>query len=312
MFWIVIFLIGVITGIEFWLLFTKSRKKEEELRLEIAQTKNKLKETEILLHNAQSDIAKLRIVPTEKITPKPDEDMQLASMRESFSMAAHDLRSPVAIIRSAASLLQNSWDKLTPEKIKEFIKNINDEAEHMNEMLSRYLDLSKIQAGKLVLEKQLFDLQSVLIDVCNHYRQVAYDKKIYFEFIQTETDLPKVNADITKTREILNNLISNAIKYTYQGGITIKCFQEEHFISITITDTGLGISSQNQRLLFQKFQQVGSSRGQTSAKSSGLGLYLTKKTALAMGGDLFLESSEPGKGSSFKFKLPLQSGKIKN
>lgn len=305
MLWIPTLLIAVIFGVIFLLQFITSRNNEEKFRSELTETRKKLMETETLLRNVQTETISVKTVPIEKIAPKPEEDQQIASVKESFSMAAHDLRSPVSIIRSAASFIQTSWDKLTPEKIKEFVKIINDEAEQMAELLSKYLDLSKIQTGKLVVEKQPFNLQSLLVETYNHYRQVAYDKKIFFNFDQSEAGLPEVTGDLIKAREILNNLISNAIKYTFQGGITLKCFQEDNFISVTIEDTGVGIASQNQGLLFQKFQQVGTSRGQTSAKSSGLGLYLAKKTAVTMGGDLILEYGEPGKGSMFKFKLPI-------
>jgi signal transduction histidine kinase len=134
---------------------------------------------------------------------------------------------------------------------------------------------------------------------------LARERKL---FVQHETDAEKrlVAGDRAKAAEVLTNLMSNSLKYTIQGGLTITHSSSNTTLTTTITDTGPGIPKELQSLLFKRFGQVGRAREQDPTKGSGLGLYISKRLAELMRGDVQLVKSEPGMGSTFAFILPLE------
>ncbi len=221
-----------------------------------------------------------------------------------FSAAAHELRSPLTTIQAVLSLVVNDFDTLQKDKAREMLKETLEYTAHLMLLVNDYLSVSRIEQGRIELKREPFDLSLLVKEVIGKSEIQAKEHKLYINHTITEL-IPKVMGDRDKTQEILTNLISNGIKYTHQGGIEVTHKIEGSFVATIVSDTGNGIAEENHRLLFRKFQQIGASRSMATTKSTGLGLYIAKKLALLMKGDLVLEKSEPGVGSSFKLLLPL-------
>jgi signal transduction histidine kinase len=133
---------------------------------------------------------------------------------------------------------------------------------------------------------------------------VAKNQNIEIIVNESQNLLPPVQADHDKVSQVLINLVTNAMKFTKNGSVTVNFLQKGDYIVTSITDTGIGISPEQKELLFRKFSKISSSVGTLSA-GSGLGLYISKKYIERMGGDIWLEESTPGKGSTFSFSLPI-------
>ncbi|MFC1646746.1 ATP-binding protein [Patescibacteria group bacterium] len=222
-----------------------------------------------------------------------------------FSGAAHDLRTPLASIRGLIELLVQNVDSTPKDKLKDMLTKANDSIIDMVNMVNQLLNVSRIDMGRLQISKEAFDIVDLTKKIIDQLKLEATKKNIYIKYKTSTVNIPKAYGDKEKTEEIITNLISNAIKYTQQGGVTVTHKKDESVIITKVTDTGIGISPQNQGMLFHKFQQIGSSKLKPTASSTGMGLYISKKFAELTGGNLKLASSEPEKGSVFEFSLPI-------
>lgn len=228
-----------------------------------------------------------------------------ADVKTFFSTAAHDLRTPISIIKSAISLLSENEDRLSVTQKKDLFKAVGSASVQLENLINDILNVSRIEQGRLDVKQEAFDMVSLVAGLIKQYEPLAQERKLFIKHDLSVLDLPKVAGDKQRSEEILANLISNALKYTFQGGITISHRQMDMNIITSVSDTGTGIAQENQSLLFKKFQQVGEARRQTTTKSTGLGLYVSQKMARLMRADLCLEKSEPGKGSTFSLVLPI-------
>lgn len=222
-----------------------------------------------------------------------------------FSAAAHDLRTPLTSLRTLLELLNSSLSTLPKEKVNDMLGNANTSLMQLINLVNDLLSVSRIEQGRLEITREVFDLVALTQTVVKDMSVLTKERKLYLRFEPGDVTIAKVLADKSKTREVLTNLISNAVKYTLQGGVTISQKITDDTVHTIIADTGTGISPEHKGLLFRKFQQIGTARLQHSAKSTGLGLYITKKFSQMMGGDVVLITSEPGVGSTFEFTLPL-------
>ena len=221
-----------------------------------------------------------------------------------FSTAAHELRTPLSVIRSAAYLLLTKFDTLGREEITDYLNKIEKTSEQLVNLVNDFLNVSRIDQGRLQVDKTPFDIVSLTDEVIQELSDLAKKRKLYVHH-DVGGEHRTVRGDKTKSKEVLTNLVSNGIKYTLQGGLTITHQEEKGTLVTKVTDTGSGIPPASQRLLFRRFMQVGGGRLQSSAKSTGLGLYISKKFAQLMRGDVVLEESKPNKGSTFTFSLPM-------
>lgn len=222
-----------------------------------------------------------------------------------FSAAAHELRSPISTVGAVIALLIDDLEKMPPDKIKELLTNTQSYLQQLNGVVNEFLSAARIEQNRITINKEQFNILQVTEEVIKKQQILASEKKL--SLTHQATDLPRhiVIGDVEKTKELLTNLISNAIKYTHQGGVTVSHKIIEGRCITTVTDTGTGIAPQYQSLLFRKFQQIGTAKQQGTTKSTGLGLYIAKTLANLMGGDVMLEKSEPGKGTTFAFWLPV-------
>ena len=223
---------------------------------------------------------------------------------ELFSNLSHELRTPLTAILGYADLLRRSG--LNEEQGQQ-LNTLDKSARALLSMINDLLDWSRIEAGHLRLNQESFSLQDTVEDTTALLAPLAYEKAL--ELVQiVYHDVPqRLAGDGPRLRQILTNLISNAIKFTENGEVVVRVMREKEegdrvWLRFAVSDTGIGIVPEQQRRLFQPFHQVGrSSRG-----GSGLGLSITRRLAELMGGRVELEST-PGQGSVFSAVLPFQS-----
>ena len=216
---------------------------------------------------------------------------------------SHELRTPLnAIIGFAEILRDEIIGPMKPEQ-KELVTDIHTSGRHLLEMINDILDLSKIEAGTMDLDFQTFSVVETMEEVSTIINALAIRQQIQLtqEFDQDVT----VTADKTKFKQILYNLLSNGVKFTNEGGkVTAKLEVTNDTLLIRVIDTGVGISEEHQRMLFQAFTQVDASKARAH-EGTGLGLALTKQLVELHGGKIWVESAV-GEGSTFSFTLPLR------
>lgn len=225
-----------------------------------------------------------------------------ATQRKSdfVAMVSHEIRSPLGIIIGFAELLIQTNSKVKEET---YAKKIRENAEHLNNLIHDLLDLARIEAGRIDLEKTLFDLKKELKSSCESLKQQINQKGLDFSLNIDGSAPTFVQTDSTRLRQIIYNLVGNAIKFTSNGGISIDVRAgDNEKIDIFVKDTGCGIQESDQSKLFQAFSQANSSV-YAKHKGTGLGLVLSKQLARAMGGDLVLLESAPEKGTTFLLSL---------
>jgi signal transduction histidine kinase len=231
--------------------------------------------------------------------------LKMQEQKAFFSTAAHELRSPLTAIHMSVLLLIQKFDTFSREKIIEYLTKTSEEITYLINLVNDFLNVSRIEQGRLTVNIKSFNMVSLTDEVIKDFSLMIKEHKLYITHEPMEALYRNVHGDPVKAKEVLTNLINNSMKYTIQGGITITHEVTNTTFITRVTDTGNGISEETQPLLFKGFFQLGAARLQSSSRGSGLGLYISRKIARLMRGDVALESSEPGKGSTFIFKLPL-------
>lgn len=224
---------------------------------------------------------------------------------EFISLASHQLRTPLSIIKGYISmLLEGTWGDIS-EKQKEYLEKVYANNERLIKLVDDLLTVSRIESGRLEFDYQILDLSKLVQDIVKEFSQLAEKKGLYLKYVQPAQALPKVKADSLKIRQVIQNLIDNAIHYTKKGGATIKLKAEKNKVIFSIEDTGIGISAEEQVNLFEKFSR---GRGVTEmhTEGTGLGLYLAAKLVKAHHGRIWVESAGKDKGSTFYFELPIK------
>ncbi len=224
------------------------------------------------------------------------EKAEAASRAKSMFIAnmSHELRTPLNAIIGFAQYLQSELKST----YSEIAKNIEVSGRHLLNMINDILDLSRIEAGKMKIQKEKFNLKNLLNEVEIMVKPFAQEKKLTLEIekpsVELETD-PKL------LKQILINLLSNGVKYTEKGKVSLKVEQKKFYIKFRVVDTGIGISPEVRGKLFEAFEQIEPSKGGT-----GLGLALSKRLVELLGGRIGVFSEGKGKGAEFWFTLPLQ------
>jgi signal transduction histidine kinase len=233
--------------------------------------------------------------------------LEIAGKHKSEFLAnmSHELRTPLnAIIGFSEVLLEKMFGEMN-EKQEDYLKDIHSSGKHLLSLINDILDLAKVEAGRMELNLATFDLPTAIDNALTLIRERAMRHSIALA-AEVEPQLGELNADERKVKQILLNLLSNAVKFTPEGGrITVAAHQLGNMVEIAVTDTGIGIAPEDHAAVFEEFKQVGTDYTR-KAEGTGLGLALTRRLVELHGGAMRLES-EPGKGSTFAFTLPLNS-----
>jgi len=214
---------------------------------------------------------------------------------------SHELRTPLNAIVGFSELLADETPGQLNEKQKRFVNHIKHGSTHLLQLINDILDLSKIEAGQLELRCEDFQIAEALPEVLSNIRPLAMAKNIQVD--QTLAKLQTVYADRVRFKQIMYNLVSNAVKFTPRDGkITLDCIDGANEVVISVTDNGIGIRPEDQEMIFEEFRQVEGKPSEAS-EGTGLGLAITKRLVEQQGGRISVQS-EFGKGSRFTFTLP--------
>lgn len=219
------------------------------------------------------------------------------------AMIAHDLRSPLSNSIAMCEMLLGELFGALNEEQKKWIAKIETGSRNLVILVSDFLDLSKLEAGRLDLRRQPVDLMDLIGTAVENCMAIARNKRISLRSV-IDPDLPQIHADPRRIDQVLNNLLSNAAKFTPEGGkIEVRARRDKHSgIRVQVSDDGVGISADEMGSLFQKYCQT-SSGMYSKHNGTGLGLVVCKMIVEAHGGKIWAESEE-GKGSTFTFVLP--------
>ncbi len=229
---------------------------------------------------------------------------------EFISLASHQLRTPLSIIKGYISmLLEGTWGQVASQQ-KEHLEKVYTSNERLIKLVEDLLTVSRIESGRLEFEFSSLALDRLVEVMVQEFSQMAAKKGLDLKYIKPDQPLPKVKADSLKIRQVVQNLIENALHYTKKGGATIRLRSERNKVIFSIQDTGIGISPEEQINLFEKFSR-GKGVSKMHTEGTGLGLYLAAKMIKAHHGRIWLESEGKDKGSAFYFELPVSKIKKK-
>jgi signal transduction histidine kinase len=233
---------------------------------------------------------------------------------------SHELRTPLnAVIGFSEMLCDQTFGDLNARQLK-YTQNILTSGRHLLQLINDILDLAKVEAGRAQLTPDTFAVAKAFLEVQSIVKTLANKKNIGLEF-DVAAGLPTLFADEAKLKQVMYNLISNAIKFTRDGGkvrvtaaiekpAAADSFCAGKSLRVAVSDTGIGIKENDQEMVFKEFEQVDSSYGRQQ-QGTGLGLALTKKLVEMHGGSIWVESQGiEGKGSTFTFLLPLAQAHI--
>ena len=217
---------------------------------------------------------------------------------------SHELRTPLNAIIGLTEMMVSNAARFGTEKAQEPLQRVNRAGKHLLGLINEVLDLSKIEAGKLELHPESVDLVPLIDEVIGTARQLAEQNKNRL-VVECQESLGPLTVDPMRLRQILLNLLSNACKFTKEGEVALrarKVADGRSWIEFAVSDTGIGMTAEQQQKLFEEFSQVDALTARRFG-GTGLGLAITRKLARLMGGDVTV-ASEPGKGSIFTVRLP--------
>jgi GAF domain-containing protein len=230
--------------------------------------------------------------------------LEIASQHKSQFLAnmSHELRTPLNAILGYTELMADGAYGEPSEKMLGILKRLEANGRHLLGLINDVLDLSKIEAGQLVLELSDYSVQDIAQTVRSTLEPLAADKKLAFK-LELAPELPPGRGDGRRLTQVLINLVGNAIKFTDAGEVAIKAEANNGSFHVSVRDTGPGISAADQAKLFQEFQQADNAITRKKG-GTGLGLAISKRIIEMHGGKIWVES-QPGQGSTFTFTLPV-------
>ncbi|HEV2643015.1 MAG TPA: HAMP domain-containing sensor histidine kinase [Candidatus Elarobacter sp.] len=249
---------------------------------------------------------------------------------EFLANVSHELRTPLNAIVGFVDLLREGvYGELTPRQAAP-VQRIEASASHLRHLVDQILDLAKMAAGRLEVHSEPVDLRPFILDVASEVEPLVAEKNLYLS-LALSSALPRVRTDPTHLRQILMNLLGNAVKYTNKGTITVRSRlvpandqglpqrlrppadaptpSTRPWMAIQVVDTGVGIAKGDQERIFDEFEQVNAGpRGDSMNRGTGLGLPISRRLGRLLGGDVTV-SSEAGRGSTFTVWLPGEATK---
>jgi len=224
---------------------------------------------------------------------------------EFISIASHQLRTPLTAIKGYISLIREKTYGVAPGKMKRPLKNIYISTERLIKLVNDLLNISRIEAGKIELKLEKLSLEEVISTVAEELKPIAQEKSIYLKWEKNKKTLSEISLDREKIRQVILNIVDNGIRYTYAGGVMIKCQKTDGKYLVSITDTGEGLTKNEIYSLFKTFTR-GSAGQRLWTEGVGLGLYIAKKFLELHNGKIWVESPGKGQGSTFYIELPIK------
>jgi signal transduction histidine kinase len=285
-------------------------KTVQERTQEILETNEKLTQTinDLYLTNQE-------LVQTSEALKESNQQIAEANqMKTSFlASMSHELRTPLNAIIGFSDLILSGIDGPINEKQQEDLQSISRSGRNLLHLINDILDLSKIEAGKMQFKRKVIDINSLLTDIKPIVNNLIGEKQIEFHALLGE-EIRFFYADKNKIHQILLNLISNAVKFTEKGAITLSVERQapvhedaEEYLRFTVTDTGIGVRDQDIQTIFDEFKQINQSS--RNEDGSGLGLSITKKLVELSGGEIWVDQYYRD-GSRFHFTVPTTSQNV--
>ena len=256
---------------------------------------------------AHTDISHIKAY--EEKLQKAKETAEKASRAKTDFLAhmSHEIRTPLTAISGIAEIFEKYQGNLDPKQ-QQLVRTLNSSTQSLKELVSDILDFSKIESGELELEESPFSLQNLFEQVISIVSVKAHEKGIDFRFDYDDVRRQRILGDRARLRQVLINLVGNAVKFTDKGSVDITATRTlkngEPYLRIDVRDTGIGIDSKHFDMIFERFKQADSSVSRKYG-GTGLGLPISQRLARLMGGNITVESVL-GKGSTFTLMLPVR------
>lgn len=255
----------------------------------------------VIAKTSQADVIGV-VILLDDIT----EARSLERAKEEFlTIASHELRTPLAAIRANASLLKQHF-VIHKEGSDEagMVDDIHDASVRLINIVHNFLEVASLEQRSTDIKAEHFDGVLAVNEVVQELQGLTKEKGLILKAKNPPTSLPHIAGDRQRYKQVITNLVGNAIHYTPQGSITLSFEHENSSVKVYVKDTGIGIASEQQSLLFKKFQQAGENiLSRDVSQGTGLGLYISKLLVDLMGGTIALEESTPGKGSTFSVTM---------
>ncbi len=232
-------------------------------------------------------------------------ELEIASRHKSQFLAnmSHELRTPLNAILGYTELIADGIYGEVPEKMREVLERVQQSGRHLLGLINDILDLSKIEAGQLVLALGDYSMEAVVGTVATAVEALATEKKLRLE-VTVEPDLPLGRGDERRLNQVLLNLVGNAIKFTEAGSVGVRAGLTDGAFLVSVTDTGPGVAESDREKIFEEFQQAAQSTKRAKG-GTGLGLAIARRIVEMHGGRLWVESTL-GQGSTFSFTVPIR------
>jgi two-component system chemotaxis sensor kinase CheA len=280
-------------------LVNELKKLNEDYHKQNEQIKEQ-NETLLMLHDELRQ-------QTEELEKQKEKAVELTEVKSRFlANMSHELRTPMNSILGLTELMLEKTE--ISERNKERLAVVLNSGKRLMNLINDILDLSKIEAGKVDIKYEDAILDEILDEVSNGIAPLANDKGLLFRVIKNVDTRIVINTDRGKVVQVLINLLGNAVKFTDEGEVSLKVSEENSMLSFEVADTGIGISEDNLKLIFEEFRQLTSPR-RKNGSGTGLGLAISRKLAEILGGKLSVKS-KLNVGSTFTFSVPFKQVEV--
>ncbi|MCX6743559.1 MAG: GAF domain-containing sensor histidine kinase [Candidatus Parcubacteria bacterium] len=249
---------------------------------------------------------------------KATKELQIANVQlrkldkaksEFISIASHQLRTPLTVIRGYISMIEQGDFGVVSQKVQEPLDRVYKSTMRIIGLVEDLLNISRIESGRLKYDFKPTDLPVLVADVYEELKQQAKNKSLQFEFIKPTKEIPQLVLDQGKIREVIMNLMDNSIKYTDAGFVRVKLERDDDHVIFSVSDSGRGLAADEIPLLFQKFSRAKGAQ-LMHTEGTGLGLYIAKNIIAKHGGKIWVESPGPGKGSTFYIRFRINNKRL--